>query len=559
MDVTTFLLPTALKGLALSGIVVACCPVLRRAPGAVLHAVLAVMFGSLVALPILQVAGPVWRVSVATEQTSTKNAIPYETLPGSARSGEDASVGAATPASRSEFADVAPTPTSRAASGAVTLATPFVAPPGSEEASAPDWTAAPRASQGASWTWLALCAWGTGALLVALYCALALASAARLVRAARSVTDEDWLETLARAQQSLGHAGAVRLLRSDQVSTPFAWGLGSPAVVLPLSSGAWDADARASVLEHEVAHLARRDPHVQIVVQVALALHWFNPLVWVAYRRMLLARERACDDAALAAGAAPSAYAGLLLSVARLAHTPTAPYMREQVVLSAVPSMARPSDLESRIVSVLDPNARRGAVSRGIRVALGLGVLAALLPLAAFRPVADEAAAAPTGTGGSRAEAVSSLVARPSAATASVEATAMPARFDAPLLRGRDAPAIASNESARTPLPSPSTGLPLFSPLGLPLRPQSPPVPPAPPAPPSPEPAPARPWGNVGRDIEPVEGVEVRRQEVVRASPTPGAIPPGALPAPERAGSVDWDAVTAARLAAEAVLRQRLD
>lgn len=68
---------------------------------------------------------------------------------------------------------------------------------------------------------------------------------------------------------------------------------------------------------HELAHVRRRDVLVQLGAEGARALHWLDPLVWIALRELQVERERACDDAVLQAGARPSGYAAFLLSFAR--------------------------------------------------------------------------------------------------------------------------------------------------------------------------------------------------------------------------------------------------
>ena len=45
------------------------------------------------------------------------------------------------------------------------------------------------------------------------------------------------------------------------------------------------------------------------------ALYWFNPLVWLAARRMVAERERACDDIVLRHGAKPADYAEQVLEI----------------------------------------------------------------------------------------------------------------------------------------------------------------------------------------------------------------------------------------------------
>ncbi|NNE71515.1 MAG: hypothetical protein HKN29_14285, partial [Rhodothermales bacterium] len=108
-------------------------------------------------------------------------------------------------------------------------------------------------------------------------------------------------------------------------------------------------------------------------------LYWFNPLVWVASRRLRIERERACDDQVLMAGGKASTYAEHLLDIARsLRATLVSP-------LGAV-AMARPSQLEGRVLAILDPDRRRNTFSRS-QTGIVMGIAGALiLPVAAMAP-----------------------------------------------------------------------------------------------------------------------------------------------------------------------------
>ncbi|MEL6615916.1 MAG: M56 family metallopeptidase, partial [Bacteroidota bacterium] len=166
-----------------------------------------------------------------------------------------------------------------------------------------------------------------------------------------------------------------------------AWGLGRAAIVLPRSADEWDDNRREAVLLHEMAHLRRGDARTQLVAQVAVALHWFDPLAWWAYRRFLVEREHACDDAVLRTGARPSAYATHLVDIARRAK-------RERMVLAAVSPMAREAGLEGRVRSIL-ADRRRGAPSRAWTIAMSATAVAVLLPLAACTLTSPRAPKAP--------------------------------------------------------------------------------------------------------------------------------------------------------------------
>jgi bla regulator protein blaR1 len=87
------------------------------------------------------------------------------------------------------------------------------------------------------------------------------------------------------------------------------WGIVYPVVLLPDDADSWPEERRRFVLVHEMAHVKRLDALTQLAGQLALALFWFDPLMWVANRRMQLEREHACDDYVLRHGTAPSKYA----------------------------------------------------------------------------------------------------------------------------------------------------------------------------------------------------------------------------------------------------------
>jgi HEAT repeat protein len=142
---------------------------------------------------------------------------------------------------------------------------------------------------------------------------------------------------------------------------------------------------------HELAHIRRADCRAQLVTQLACALYWFNPLIWIAARHLRSERERACDDAVLRAGARPSTYASHLLDIAREVQPALKP--------SAALAMARPSELEGRLLAVL-AEARTRIPARGSRWA----VAAALVAIAAFAFGASAAARQQTGADGSAAQ-----------------------------------------------------------------------------------------------------------------------------------------------------------
>ena len=168
---------------------------------------------------------------------------------------------------------------------------------------------------------------------------------------------------------------------TDRVTVPFTCGFLRPTLVVPSSALAWTDDRIRVVLLHELAHVARRDCLVQAVVQAVCAVYWFHPLAWVGARHLRAERERACDDLVLAAGTRSAAYAEHLLDIARAATgTP-------RMAVAAL-AMARPSELEGRLLAILDRGRDRARAERGLVWKVALLSAIVVLPLASVKLVA---------------------------------------------------------------------------------------------------------------------------------------------------------------------------
>lgn len=105
------------------------------------------------------------------------------------------------------------------------------------------------------------------------------------------------------------------IYESEFVDSPFVFGVVKPNIYLPMHM---DEGTAAYVIAHERAHLARRDHWWKVLGYLVLALHWFNPLVWVAYILFCRDIELACDEKVVKGldGAARADYSQALLSCA---------------------------------------------------------------------------------------------------------------------------------------------------------------------------------------------------------------------------------------------------
>ena len=211
-----------------------------------------------------------------------------------------------------------------------------------------------------------------GTLAFALWFGAGWVAAARMARRARPAPLE-WQLELNALRERLRIVRQVKLGIIDEHRSPLATGLFRAAVLLPSTAAAWSAERRRAVLLHELAHIKRHDCRVQLLAQTACALYWFNPLVWMAASQLRSEREHACDDEVLRLGAQASSYAAHLLDIAR--------ELRPTLRPSAALAMARPSELEGRLLAVLAAGRAR-VPARGSRWAvvtlLALTTVAAL-------------------------------------------------------------------------------------------------------------------------------------------------------------------------------------
>ncbi|HEY7767086.1 M56 family metallopeptidase [Longimicrobium sp.] len=228
------------------------------------------------------------------------------------------------------------------------------------------------------WIRLALMVWAAGVLLFGLRLAYGVARIRWIERRATELTDDEWVTLTDGLARRLRLGRIVRLLREPAATVPMTWGVFHPVVLLPAESDQWESERRRVVLAHELAHVGRWDAATQWIAHVALVVFWFNPLVWVAARKLREEREHACDDAVLAIGTRAADYADHLLDIVRKLGSSNGP--------TPALAMARRSQFEGRLLAILDNAVRRNGVSRTAGLATAAAALVCMLPLAALRP-----------------------------------------------------------------------------------------------------------------------------------------------------------------------------
>ena len=86
------------------------------------------------------------------------------------------------------------------------------------------------------------------------------------------------------------------IYEAHNLGTPFVLGLIMPRIYLPAGL---KTDEREYILHHERTHIRRKDHIIKIIAFLILSIHWFNPLVWIAFVLMSTDMELSCDERVL--------------------------------------------------------------------------------------------------------------------------------------------------------------------------------------------------------------------------------------------------------------------
>jgi HEAT repeat protein/beta-lactamase regulating signal transducer with metallopeptidase domain len=336
---------------------------LRRASAAVRHMVWTIALLCALVVPVLAVALPRWQLPIVTLQSSAP-------------------------------AVVAPAPVAETTPAVEPLNPPrILRAPGTKTAAAPVEPARPVFTMPA-WPVLALALWAAGAAAILARLFAGVAAVWLMTRRTSRVAGAPWLPLARELASELGIGRRVVYMRSPNATMPMACGVFAPAVLMPADADAWPADRLRVVLLHELAHVKRRDCLTHAVAQIVCAVYWFNPLVWIAARRLRAERELACDDLVLAAGTRGSDYANQLLEIARVMRAGRFP----GVLAGATLAMAHRSQLEGRLMAILDTTTPRTAAGRIRTAAVATLFAGALMPLASLQPWTSVASAATAAT-----------------------------------------------------------------------------------------------------------------------------------------------------------------
>jgi beta-lactamase regulating signal transducer with metallopeptidase domain len=363
---TSLFVDASWKGLLLLVLAASAAFAAKKASAAVRHRIWFLSLSALIVLPVVSVFVPRWEVALlARTDVGPPHNIRERPNSPIARAASDVSKSHRSSDSVTErSAQIEP-----AGPGWPSMTNPFARTGGGDETR---WSAVVLIRT------LLLISWLLVSLILLVRLALESAAVRRLIGRGRPPGDERWNGPLDELRARLHVPQTVRLLECDEAIVPATCGLLRPAILLPALSAGWNTERRRLVLLHELAHVKRFDVWSQMLARMVCSINWFNPLAWYALARLRIERELACDDCVVEMGANPIDYADQLIEIARLC--------RSSRYVAGVP-MASSSDLESRVVALLDRARSHRLLSWRSSGLLLLAAFLVVLVAAAFQPV----------------------------------------------------------------------------------------------------------------------------------------------------------------------------
>jgi beta-lactamase regulating signal transducer with metallopeptidase domain len=201
-------------------------------------------------------------------------------------------------------------------------------------------------------------------------------------------------ESVATVAREIGLSKVPRIWMGSAIQSPAVTGVFRPVLLLPADfEDTLSPEETRLVLKHELTHIRRGDLPLNALLCLLLALHWFNPVLWIAFFKSRQDREAACDARVLEREAIPQrvAYGHTLLKVETAFHHPG-------LGLGFVGIFQNSAVLRSRIESLLNqPNPHplmKTTLSIGLAVLTFVGVTRAATPESAPPKTAPEPAQA---------------------------------------------------------------------------------------------------------------------------------------------------------------------
>jgi beta-lactamase regulating signal transducer with metallopeptidase domain len=181
-----------------------------------------------------------------------------------------------------------------------------------------------------------------------------------LIAESTNVSERRFTEAMSSCLQKLSLSRRIACRMTERLKVPAVAGVYRPVILLPMSSIDWPAERLTAALGHELAHVARHDLPIQLMVRIVRIVYWAQPLICLLSKMIGNASEAASDDIVIGRIIRPTEYAKHLLAVA-------AALGQGSSTSQAILAMAHCSKIERRIVLILSATQNRIPPARRVK------------------------------------------------------------------------------------------------------------------------------------------------------------------------------------------------
>ena len=208
----------------------------------------------------------------------------------------------------------------------------------------------------------------------------------------RSNTQSHYLETLENLKEDISLYQPISLHFHNNISVPTVCGFLHAKILLPSPSfESLESERQHEILTHELWHVKKRDLLLNLLATFLVILHWFNPLIWIAYRWFKEDQEMQCDQHVLRRKSEEERrhYAETLLQFAKASNLPKG-------ILPTVSLSENFFSLRRRIQSITQIK-KTSMIQNSLLIAASL--IFTLTAFAKFEPAASEQSEQATASG----------------------------------------------------------------------------------------------------------------------------------------------------------------
>lgn len=116
----------------------------------------------------------------------------------------------------------------------------------------------------------------------------------QVAKKGKVVKDSGILSQIFELKHELHIKSTVRVIKYPEAVSPMMIGFLNPVLVLPEEQ--YSSEELYFIVKHELVHLKRKDLYVKLLIVMANAVHWFNPLIWVMQKEAAVDMELSCDE-----------------------------------------------------------------------------------------------------------------------------------------------------------------------------------------------------------------------------------------------------------------------